>query len=174
MVPIAKEAIARIKSLTAPARDLAKWIEDNPRSFYPHTGCPKVNSAAKLTAIEAAMALGFIARNKSSAQTSLAGMKLKSRDYSYSLDELWNDYVMLRQPEGFPWLSKEQGIKYSNTLFCMTRNLLHDQRGNSPVILWVPTNNVFNSDLSLRESLKDRRTKVFLIAMAIKMLKAIG
>ncbi|MBD3612484.1 MAG: integrase [Hydrogenovibrio crunogenus] len=154
MVPIAKEAIARIKSLTAPARDLAKWIEDHPRSFYPHTGCPKVDSVAKLTAIEAAIALGFVARDKASAQTSLAGMKLKSNDYSYSLDELWNDYVMLRQPDSFPWLSKEQDIKYSNALFCMTKNLLHEQRGNSPVILWAPTNNVFNNDLSPRESLK--------------------
>ncbi|AZR82852.1 integrase [Thiomicrospira sp. S5] len=162
MVPIAKESIARIKSLTEPARYLAKWIEGNPRSFYPHRGCPKVNSNTKLTAIEAAMALGFVARDKNSAQTSLSGMKLKIYDFSYSLSELWNDYVMLRQPEGFSWLSKEQDIKYSNALFCMTRNLLHDQRGNSPVILWAPTNNVFNNDLSPRASLnKDVHKSIF-------------
>ncbi|HEY9017221.1 integrase [Thiomicrospira sp.] len=153
MVPVAKEAIARIKSLTAPARDLAKWIEDNPRSFYPHTGCPKVDSAAKLTAIEVALALGLVARDSKSAQSSLHGMKLKKCDYSYSLGELWNGYVMKRQPEGFPWLSKEQAIKYSNALFCMTRNLLTDHKISSPVILWAPTNNVFNNDLSPRESL---------------------
>jgi hypothetical protein len=162
MVPIAKEAIARIKSLTAPARDLAKWIEDNPRSFYPHLACPKVDLMQKITAIEAALALGLVARDKNSAQTSLSGMKLKPYDFSYSLDELWNNYVMPRQPEGFPWLSKEQGIKYSNALFCMTRNLLHDQRGNMPVILWAPTNNVFNNDLSPRASLnKDVHKSIF-------------
>lgn len=154
MVPIAKEAIARIKSLTTPARDLAKWIEDNPRIFYQHAKCPKVNATTKLTAIEAAMALGLVARDKHSAQSSLSGMKLKPYDYSYSLDELWNDYVMHRQPEGFPWLSKEQGIKYSNALICMTKNLLHEQRGNLPVILWAPDVNVFNNDLSPRESLE--------------------
>ena len=153
MVPIAKEAIARIKSLTAPARDLVKWIEDNPQSFYSHLGCPKVDSTQKLTAIESALALGLVARDRHSAQSSLSGMKLKPYDYSYSLDELWNNYVMPRQPEGFPWLSKEQGIKYSNALFCMTKNLLHEQRGNLPVILWAPTNNIFNNDLSPRESL---------------------
>ena len=143
MVPIAKEAISRIKSLTAPARDLAKWIEGNPQSFYSHRGCPKVDSTQKLTAIESALALGL-------AHSSLNGVKLKSHDYSYSLDELWNNYVMPRQPVGFPWLSKEQGIKYSNALFCMTRNLLHDRRGSSPVILWSPSNYVFNNDLSPR------------------------
>lgn len=153
MVPVAKEAIARIKSLTAPARNLAKWVEDNPRMFYRHSACPAVDSMQKLTAIEAALALGFVARSSGSAMSSLSKMQLKSQNYSYSLDELWNNYVMPRQPEGFPWLSKEQGIKYSNALFCMTKNLLHEQRGNLPVILWAPTNNVFNNDLSPRESL---------------------
>ncbi|MPQ77439.1 integrase [Hydrogenovibrio sp. JE_KL2] len=162
MVPIAKEAIARIKSLTAPARDLAKWIEDDPRSFYPHTGCPKVNSNTKLTAIEAALALGFVARSSGVAMSSLSKMQLKSQNNSYSLNELWNDYVMPRQPEGFPWLPKEQSIKYSNALFCMTKNLLHEQRGTSPVILWAPINNVFNNDLSPRASLnKDVHKSIF-------------
>ncbi|WP_044410221.1 integrase [Thiomicrospira microaerophila] len=158
MEPIAKEAIARIKSLTAPARDLAKWIENNPQEFYRHPDCPDVDSMKKLTAIEAALALGFAARNSGSAMSSLSRMQLKSQNYSYSLDELWNDYVMPRQPEAFPWLSKEQGIKYSNALFCMTRNLLHEQRGVSPVILWAPENNVFNDDLSTKKT-KDKVTK---------------
>jgi hypothetical protein len=153
MVPIAKEAIARLKSLTTPARDLAKWIEDNPRRFYHHVSSAKVNSTEKLTSIEVALALGLVARDRHSAQSSLHGMKLKPQDYSYSLDELWNDYVMPRQPEGFPWLSKKQAIKYSNSLFCMTRNLLTDHKISSPVIPWAPTKNVFNNDLSPRESL---------------------
>lgn len=153
MVPIAKEAIARIKSLTASARDLATWIEDNPRMFYRHSACPSVDSMQKLTAIETALALGFVARSSGSAMSSLSKMQLRSQNYSYSLVEIWNDYVMPRQPEAFPWLSKEQGIKYCNALFCMTKNLLHEQRGNSPVILWAPNNNVFNNDLSPRDSL---------------------
>lgn len=162
MVPIAKEAIARVKKLTEPARDLAKWIEENPRSFYHHSGCPNVSPTQKLTSIEAALALGLVARDTKTAHGSLNRMKLKRPNYSYSLDELWIDYVMLRQPDDFPWLSKEQGIKYSNALFSMTRNLLHKQRGASPVMLWAPRVNVFNNDLSPRESLNsDSHESIF-------------
>jgi hypothetical protein len=154
MVPVAKEAIARVKTLTAPARDLARWIEGNPQIFYPHPKFAKVDSMQKLTAIEAALALGFVARGSGCAMSSLYNIRLKSQNYSYSLDELWNDYVMHRQPYDLPWLSKKQGIKYSNALFCMTKNLLHEKNGNSPVILWAPTSNAFNNDLSPRVSLK--------------------
>ena len=69
--------------------------------------------------------------------------------------------MLSRQPKEFPWLSKEKGIKYSSALFCMQRNLLHDQRGVSPVVLWRPTNNVFNNDLSPRESLNANHKSIF-------------
>ena len=162
MVPIAKESISRVKKLTEPARKLAKWVEENPRSFYHHSGCPNVSSTQKLTAIETALALGLLFRDVKTARQSLLGMNLKSVDYSYSLNELWIDYVTLRQPDDFPWLAKEQGIKYSNALFCMTRNLLSKQKGTSPVILWAPVSNVFGNDLSLRESLNsDNHKSIF-------------
>ena len=155
MVPIAKEAVRRIKSLTGPARDLAKWIESNPRNFYRYPTCPSIERNQKLTTIEVAVALGHAARDKREAYGSLLMAKLKPHDYSYTLDELWNNYVMLRQPAGFPWLSKKQKIKYSNALFCMTKNFLHETRGNCPVVLWAPNNNIFNNDLSPRESLNN-------------------
>ncbi len=153
MVPIAKEAIKRIKEITEPARVLARWIDKNPKKFYRHDKCPDVLEAHKLSSIQAANALGLVAEDICSAQSSLSGMNLKTYSCTYSLNELWNDYVSKRQPEELPWLAKEQGLQYSNALFCMTKNLLHKQRGTSPIILWAPTNNVFNNDLSPRESL---------------------
>ena len=56
---------------------------------------------------------------------------------------------------------KEAKIKYSNALFCMTKNQLHDTKVTSPVILWVPTNNVFNNDISPRKSLKTDHKSIF-------------
>ena len=153
MVPIAKEAISRVKILTEPARQLAKWIERDPNEFYIHANYLNHDAHQKLTAIEAAMALGFAADNTDSAQSSLSNRKLKPYNNTYSLNELWHEYVMPKQPKDFPWLSKNQNIKFSNALFCMTRNMLHKQRGTSPVILWAPTANIFNRDLSPRESL---------------------
>ena len=143
MVPIAKEALRRIRVLTEEARKLATWIENNPELFYRHTSCPNVSENAPLSVEQAAQALGL---------TSMNGTGLSAAYGENTLSSL-SKYVKARQPEGFPWLSKKNGVRYSDALFCMTRNVLHDRRGVSPVILWAPDANVYNNDLSPRESL---------------------
>jgi hypothetical protein len=151
MVGTAKEAISRVTRLTEEARKLARWIEQNPNKCYRHPLCPKVADDWPLTKMQACLALGLVKKDNHAAQSALSGMKLSGKDGESTLDSLWK-YVLSRQPKSFPWLSKKKGIKFSNALFCMTRNQLHAQRGTSPVILWKPTNNVFNNDLSPRES----------------------
>jgi hypothetical protein len=141
MVPIAKEAIRRIRALTAESRKLAAWVEKQPTRFYRHENCPSVSDDQLLDAQQAAQSLGWM---------SLTNTGVGMANGVHTLNSLWQ-YVMARQPVGFPWLNKEKGIKYSNALFCMFLNLLGSQRGTSPVILWAPTNNIFNNDLSPRE-----------------------
>ena len=136
MVPIAKEAVRRILALTAESRRLAAWVEEHPKTYYRHGNCPNVADNQLLTAAQAARAIGLM---------SLANTGLPSADYVHTLNSLW-EYVMNLQPDGFPWLNKEKKIKYSNALFCMCRNLIGSQRGTSPVILWAPSNNIFNND----------------------------
>jgi hypothetical protein len=152
MVSIAKEAIRRITRLTEESRNLAKWIEINPDKFYRHECCPKVEDDYLLTMKEACQALGQANGTSQQCHTSLNNFGLEKKDGVHTLKSLW-EYALSRQPKGFPWVNREKKIKYSNALFCMQRNLIHKERGVSPVILWVPTNNVFNSDLSSRESL---------------------
>lgn len=101
MVPIAKEAVRRIRVLTEEARMLAASIDENKNK--PHRYFKQPNVA--------------------------------------------ND----TQPANFPWLSEEKKIKYSNALFCMTRYLLGGRWDFRQNILWAPTNNIFNNDLSPRE-----------------------
>jgi hypothetical protein len=151
MVGIAKEAITRIKELTSESRELAEWIENTPNKFYRHQNCPNVEENQSLSNIQVCQALGLSCNTEKAAQSSLYGCKLEAREGVHTLSSLWQ-YVLFRQPEEFPWLSKEKGIKYSNALFCMPSNLLHAQRGTIPVILWAPTNNILNNDLSPRES----------------------
>jgi hypothetical protein len=160
MVGVAKEAISRIKALTLESRKLAKWMETNPDKFYRHQNCPSVNDSKPLNAIEACQAIGVVCGSKKAAQASLSGLGLPNKDEGNTLEHLWQ-YALSRQPKEFPWLSKEKGIKYSNALFCMRRNLLHNQRGTSPVIIWKPTNNIFNNDLSPRESLGSYHKSIF-------------
>ena len=141
MVPVAKEAVRRIRSLTAEPRKLAAWVEEQPTTFYRHENCPKVSDDQFLSGKQAAQALGW---------ESLTSAGMTTANGVHTLNSLWQ-YVMDRQPVGLPWLNREKKIKYSNALFCMTLNLLGRQRGTSPVVLWAPTNNIFNNDLCPRE-----------------------
>lgn len=160
MVGVAKEAIYRLKEISLEPRKLAKWIEKNPDKFYRHANCPDVSETHPLSMIEASQALGLAYCSRKAARTSLNNCKLELRDGAHTLSSLWK-YVLSRQPKGFPWLSEEKGIKYSNALFCMQRNLFHDFKGTSPVILWQLKNNVFNNDLSPRYSAGEAHTSIF-------------
>ena len=160
MVSIAKEAISRITLLTNESRKLARWIEDGNKTFYRHSLCPNVADGKPLTVEEACHAIGLAGKNKSQAQHSLSGMDIPEKEGGNSLNSLWQ-YALSRQPEELPWLSKDKGIKYSNALFCMQRNLIGTQRSTSPVILWKPTNNVFNNNLSPRDSLNTNHQSIF-------------
>jgi len=160
MVGIAKEAIIRIKSLTEESRALAKWVEHNPDKFYLHSKAPQVDYNTPLSSIDASRALGFSSHSYEASESALSKMGLASKNGSNTLSTLWQ-YVMSRQPKNFPWLSKKKGIKYSGALFCMQRNILHVQRVTSPVILWAPTINVFNNNITPRESLRNAHQSIF-------------
>ena len=151
MTPVAKEAVRRIRAMTVEARRLATWVEKHPTTFYRHDRCPNVADDQPLTAEQAGQAVGF---------TSLAQAGLSTAYGANTLDSLWK-YVIARQPEGIPWLNKEKKIAYRNALFCMFRNQVGDQRATSPVILWAPSVNVFNNDLSPRELLHGNHRSIF-------------
>jgi hypothetical protein len=146
MVPAAKLAVSRILALGKEARALAVWIEENPTRFYRHPNCPDVADDQPLSAEQVKASLGLKGHLQSSGFSAAFG--------KHTLNSLW-ERVRTQQPDGFPWINKERKIKYSNALFCMTRNMLSGQKGTSPVILWAPGINVFNNDLGPRESLNN-------------------
>ncbi len=141
MVPIAKEAVRRIRALTDEPRRLAAWVEKQPTRFYRHGNCPNVSDDQFLTAKQAAQAMGLMSL-PNTCKTMTNGV--------YTLNSLWQ-YVMARQPVGFPWLNKEKRVKYSKALFCMSRRLIGSKWRTNTVILWAPDINFFNNDLSSRE-----------------------
>ena len=135
MVPIAKEAIRRIHQITDVPRQLAKWLENEPARFFRHRDCPDVDDDQPLTAQQASLALGT---------ESLRGLGLSAVDRAHSLNSLWQ-WALSNRPKAFPWLKRP--LKYSDSLFCMTKDLIHNVQGSSAVILWVPEINAFNADV---------------------------
>lgn len=135
MAPVARIAFDRVRSATEEARALARWLEDpkTNSTFFRHEGCPDVDEDQPLTTEQAMQALGFAHRN------SLGDVGLSSRSGTHTLRTLWNDWVVERQPENFPYVDKKKTIKYSEALFCMRRYQLHPNAGTSPVMLWAPS-----------------------------------
>jgi hypothetical protein len=157
MVPVAKAAIRRIRALTDEPRRLAVWIETNRDKPYRHADCPDVSDDEPLTVFQACAFVGLSNETRKASTGSLHGMNLAPKDGVHTLKSLWQ-WALLRQPKEHLWLNEEKRIKYSNALFCMTRNLLGDQRETSPVILWAPRHFVFNNSLSPREQLENHKT----------------
>lgn len=141
MVPIAREAIRRIKALTDEPRRLARWIEENPDRFYRHEGCPNVGEDQPLTNEEAAAALGLV---------KLRSSDFQSRHKVKTLKKMW-PIIIGKQPKTFPVINEDSQTRFSEALFCMKRNLLNGQKGTSAVVLWMPTLNTFNDDVSPKD-----------------------
>ncbi|MCH8503560.1 MAG: hypothetical protein LAT50_04470, partial [Ectothiorhodospiraceae bacterium] len=150
MIPVAKEAIRRLTVVSENARRLAKWIEENPGRFYRHSNCPDVPDDAPLTMEQACKALGLGHGTRRACISSLYSRKLSIGDGVYTLNSLWQ-HALGRLPEGFPWLDKDKGVKYSNALFALNKNQFHGQRACLPLELHKPNANFFNADLSPRD-----------------------
>lgn len=152
MSTVAAEAIRRLTRLSANARRLATWAEENPTKFYRHSNCPNVRDDALLSMAQVCQALGLAYSTKKLCTTSLNNRKLITQDGVYTLNDLWK-YVVSRLPEDFPWYDRDKGIKFSEALCALNANQLHGNRACSPVELHKPSHNFFNNDLSPRVSL---------------------
>jgi hypothetical protein len=151
MVSVAKEAVRRIRAITDEPRRLAAWIETNRDTPYRHPDCPDVADDELLTVFQACAFLGIARDTRSYCTTALSAAQLATKDNVHTLSSLWLR-ALANQPQAHPWLNEKKRVRYSDALFCMTRNLIGDQRGTSPVIVWAPTTGVFNNALSPRES----------------------
>ena len=140
MIPIAKEAIRRIRELTEEPRCLARWLETEPSRFFRHKDCPDVADDQPLSHEQVCAALRTV---------QISRLGLSKKQGAHTLNSLWK-WARGRQPREFPWMDKKRGLKYSNALFCMNKNLLHAQGGRNPVVLWAPDLGAFDRDLGPR------------------------
>lgn len=160
MVPVAEKAIARLRTVSEEGRGLARHLEDprSKRRFYRHAGCPRVLDNEPLTKWQVCAALGY---NNQSPAAALNKNGLSSIDGTYTLQQLWDTWVLPRLAEAhphFPYVSaadkalgRKGGLKFSEALFCMQRHQLNPRIGTSPVQLFMPDLTDLNFDLGPSE-----------------------
>lgn len=155
-VPIAKEAVRRIREITDAPRAFAAYVESQmqmikadpsfiPR-FYRHADCPDVDDDAPLSGEQAARALGF---KGSCISSFLSTRGLTGRSGTYTLTTLW-PVVLKRLPASFPYAPTftDTKIKYSEALFCMHANQLKSSADPDPLSLWTANRNSLSVLLS--------------------------
>lgn len=156
MVPVAERAISLVRAITEEGRKLARHLED-PKTkghFYRHPDCPNVPDDQPLTRQQVCQAIGW---NPDGQATVMRKNALKRQDGVYTLQTLWDTFVLPRHAQAhphFPYVSaadqalgKKGGLKFSDALFCMLRSQLHLTVGTRPLLLWMPDLADLNFDL---------------------------
>lgn len=151
MISIAQEAILRVRKLTDEARKIAKWHEAHPHLFYRHEDCPNVPEDQPLTIVQTGYALGIPVDDQRYCRAELRRLDLSDQAGTNTL-KLLQQWLVAKLPPDFPWLDKERGIRFSDALFCLQAKLLRPDMPKSPILVWKPTPNTLNDDLSSRES----------------------
>lgn len=149
---VAREAVRRLTALSEPGRLLAKYYESNPGKFYRHEGCPDVADNDPLTLRQVEQALGLSPNGGKSVRSFFKDYEpyhaLRAAGKAPTLAFL-HEYCLTQLPDGWPWLRKDLGIKYSEALCCFRAHELRPDLNTSPVMLWVPDNNVLTDDLKV-------------------------
>lgn len=151
-VDIAQEAVRRLLELSQEGRKIAKWYELHPDKFYRHENCPNVGETAPLTAVQACEAMGISTNSPKDSLRSFFKAYEPFKKLSESGEPLTlsflNEYCRSVLPTGWPWLSEERNIRYSDALCCVRWNEFRSDFTPSPVLLFVPGKSLFTTDLN--------------------------
>lgn len=151
MASVVQEAIGKIRKLTDESRRIAKWYEDNPGQIYLVGEHEYLRGQEWVSMQELSDILGLIGKASANAwcKTNLiAIIKHEGRDFIRFADVEKAVAGML--PRDFPLLDKENGHKYSESLFVLRVNELHAQRGTYNCMIEPISINQINTGLGGR------------------------
>jgi len=143
-VPVFQQSFTWLKEISAPARAVAKWYEENPKELFLPPELEHLRGKEILTVPEAASLRGTTAKYFLSARS-----WAKSRGIRPIRDPLtgkagirFSDMekaVLADLPVGFPWFHEEKKIKYSDMLVLYLEGESHPNNSVSPTMFAKPT-----------------------------------
>ncbi|SEH15758.1 hypothetical protein SAMN05428974_1513 [Sphingopyxis sp. YR583] len=143
MVDIAKLSIARLREISAPAREFARWVESGDTHSFPgfsaHAG---VDGLLSRTAIKEL--IGKF-RSLKGLQFQKAGSFRMTTVANFSA---WLRAEVIRENRFFPYISKDKVVKFSDNLFCFKQNQIAYSHSSVELSLWRPNNNSLNDKLT--------------------------
>jgi hypothetical protein len=142
-VPVFKQCFRWLTEISAPARAIAKWYEDNPGKLHLPKELEHLRGKAILTMAEAASLRGLSsdrllqprswAKRKGIAPVidpSTEGMGIRFEDMERA--------VLSELPHGFPWFNEAKNIKYSDMLLLLRQGEFNPAHPVSSTMFLVP------------------------------------
>lgn len=164
MAPVVAEAIARTRRITEDARRIARWYELNPRKLYLPPALEHFRAKELLTMDELRQMLFVNADSRTMARQWCTGNAVPLMKIGKLVNVRFADVeavVVAQLPPGFPLLSAENRLKYSEALIIVRRNELHPEKATYRCVIDSVTINQVNTGLGARsehgfESMFDR------------------
>jgi hypothetical protein len=132
MGSVVRDAINNVRKLTEPAREIARWYEENPGEIYLPHHLEHLRKQKSLSLVEARDVLFIEKVEISSMRHWCRGNKvpMAKRDgaMAVALADL-ERAVLAMLPRGFPIADKEQDLKYSEALCVVQTNVLNAVKG---------------------------------------------
>lgn len=126
MIDVIKEALAKIRQITEPAREIAWWYEENPSRLFLRQGLEELRSHDVLSLEE-------LRRILWGEQGSVQGVRDWCRYYKISLKvcggeqrvhfSLVEKTILSMLPSSFPVLDSSHGLMYSSALMIVQKNV---------------------------------------------------
>ncbi|MDB5335954.1 MAG: integrase family protein, partial [Planctomycetaceae bacterium] len=148
MVPVVREAIARIRLATDEARRMARWYESNPSKLYLPPDLEHLRGAKLLTKKDMVQLFNLASTDSVNLVCRTYGLvpTVRGRNWRVRFCDVEN--TLLEQlPRDFPFLDRDLGLRFSDALFVVRRHELHAQRGTNPCVIGAVSTNQINSAL---------------------------
>ncbi len=151
MVGVVQEAIRKIRKVTDEARKVAKWYEDHPGELYLEKDIEHFRDQERLSLHELADVIGLADRGSAKAWCKSFKVKvtMERGGGMVRFGDVQNTVTSML-PKGFPILNQTNGLKYSEALFVIRSNELHQHQGTYKCVLETVSINQINDGLGSR------------------------
>lgn len=131
MSGVVRNAIAKLKRVSTPARVLARWYEEHPTQIYLPTAFEHLRSKEMLSMAELLEVLFESTPGRTVAATWCDTHKVPKTLIQGQSHVRFRDVeaaVLRMLPRGFPYMHRDQKLRFSEALFILRKNEMHRSR----------------------------------------------
>lgn len=129
MAGTVKEAVSRIRETSAEARRVAAWYEKHPNDLFLRPESEHLRGEEFLSATDVQDIIGLPARTSAREWLRQNGVPShpRGKNVGYRFTDVERAMIRLL-PDGFPVFDPDTGLRYSNALMVIPRNLMNAKR----------------------------------------------